>query len=50
MTKNQILAYLKRKGTRRAIALTEEKYCSTFATLRQAVRLTSDFEILPSEC
>jgi len=31
----------------RAISLTEEKYCSTFATLRQAVRLTSDFEILP---
>jgi len=34
---------------RRAIFLTEEKYCSTFATLRQAVRLTSSFEILPSE-
>jgi len=34
---------------RRAIFLTEEKYCSTIATLRQAVRLTSSFEILPSE-
>lgn len=34
---------------RRAISLTEDKYCSTYATLRQAVRLTSSFEILPSE-
>jgi putative redox protein len=34
---------------RRAIFLTEEKYCSTFATLRQTVQLKSDFEILPSE-
>ena len=30
----------------RAIALSEEKYCSTYATLRRAVELTSDFEIL----
>jgi len=30
----------------RAIELSEEKYCSTFATLRDAVELTSDYEIL----
>jgi putative redox protein len=28
---------------RRAIALTEAKYCSTFKTLQQAVEITSDF-------
>lgn len=30
----------------RAIALSEERYCSIFATLRAAVELTSDFEIM----
>jgi uncharacterized OsmC-like protein/ketosteroid isomerase-like protein len=29
----------------RAIDLSEDKYCSIYATLREAVRLTSDFEI-----
>ncbi len=29
----------------RAVRLSEDKYCSTFATLRAAVDLTSDFEI-----
>lgn len=30
----------------RAIHLTENKYCSVYATLRQAIELTSDFEIV----
>lgn len=30
-----------------AIRLTEEKYCSTYATLRQAVELTSEYLITP---
>src|SRR3990172_12665389 len=30
----------------RAIRLSEEKYCSTFATVRDALLLTSDFEII----
>jgi putative redox protein len=34
---------------RRAISLTEDKYCSTYATLRQAVKLTSEFEIIAAE-
>ena len=29
----------------RAIELSEARYCSTFATLRQAVEITSDYEI-----
>lgn len=29
----------------RAIALTEQKYCSIYATLREAIELTSDYEI-----
>lgn len=32
----------------RAISLTEQKYCSTFATLRIALKLTSGFEIIPT--
>lgn len=32
----------------RAIRLTEEKYCSTFATLKPALEITSDYEIHPS--
>jgi putative redox protein len=31
---------------RRAVALTESKYCSIFATLRDAVELSSEFEIV----
>lgn len=31
---------------RRAIKLSEEKYCSVQATLRPTVKLTSDFEII----
>jgi uncharacterized OsmC-like protein len=31
------------------VALSEDKYCSTFATLRAAVDLTSDFEIVEGE-
>jgi putative redox protein len=31
---------------RKAIDLTENKYCSIYATLRQAVELVSDFEIV----
>ena|SRR5215216_840239 len=30
----------------RAIELAEEKYCGVFATLRKAVEITSDFEII----
>ena len=30
---------------RKAIDLTENKYCSTYATLRQAIELLSEFEI-----
>ncbi len=33
------------KGNR----LAEEKYCSTFATLRQALKLTSEFSVLSEE-
>lgn len=34
---------------RRAIELTEQKYCSTYATLRDIIELTSDYEILELE-
>ena len=34
---------------RRAIELTESKYCSTYATLRQVVELTSEYRILHVE-
>ena len=33
----------------RAIALSEEKYCSVLATLRAGVKLSSEFEILNQE-
>lgn len=33
----------------RAIRLTEEKYCSVFVTLRDAVEIQSRYEILPEE-
>jgi putative redox protein len=31
---------------RRSIELSEERYCSIYATLRDAVELTSDFEVV----
>lgn len=37
---------LKRDQLLRAIALSEEKYCSIYATLRAAVELLSEFEIM----
>ncbi len=37
---------LTREAVRRAVELSENKYCSTFATLRAAVELSSDFEII----
>jgi putative redox protein len=33
----------------RAIELSEEKYCGVFATLKTAVEITSDFEILEAK-
>lgn len=36
---------LQEADVQRAIELTENKYCSTYATLRQAVELTSEYEI-----
>jgi putative redox protein len=37
---------LEKEKVARAIDLAEQKYCSIFATLRDAVELTSDFEII----
>ena len=37
------------EAVRRAIALSEEKYCSVGATLKEPVVITSDFEILPAD-
>jgi putative redox protein len=37
---------LEKEKVARAIKLAEQKYCSIFATLRDAVELTSDFEII----
>ena len=37
---------LNRDKVARAIELAEEKYCGVFATLRNAVEITSDFEII----
>jgi len=34
------------KRVRRAIELSEEKYCAVYATLRDAVEIESDFEII----
>ena len=33
----------------KAIELAEEKYCGVFATLRSAVKITSDFEIIETK-
>ncbi len=41
-------AGLNPERVRRAIALSETKYCSTFSTLRQAVEITSDFTVTPA--
>lgn len=38
--------HLEPAAVERAIRLTEEKYCSTYATLRSAVEITSRHEIL----
>jgi len=40
---------LKAQHILKAIDLTENKYCSIYATLRQAVELVSDFEIIEDE-
>jgi putative redox protein len=37
---------LKAEQIRKAIDLTENKYCSIYATLRQTIELVSDFEII----
>jgi putative redox protein len=37
---------VKRAAVERAIRLTEEKYCSVYATLKPAIELVSEFEIL----
>ena len=37
---------LDEEGVRRAIALSEEKYCSTLATLREAVDISSEYVIV----
>jgi putative redox protein len=37
---------LKEEAVRRAIDLTEQKYCATFATLRRAVEITTACEIV----
>ncbi|HEX2907530.1 MAG TPA: hypothetical protein VHO69_11750, partial [Phototrophicaceae bacterium] len=37
---------LKPEEVEKAIKLSEEKYCSVSATLRQAVAITYDFEVL----
>lgn len=39
---------LDQETVRKAIELAEEKYCGIFATLRNAVEITSDFEIVES--
>lgn len=49
-TRIQIHYYFAGEGldaarVQRAITLSEEKYCSIFATLREALEITSDFEI-----
>ena len=37
---------LEREKVAKAIELAEEKYCGVFATLRNAVEITSDFELI----
>ena len=38
---------LEEAAIQRAIRLTEEKYCSVYATLRLAIEIVSQYEILP---
>lgn len=40
---------LNQQRIQRAIELSQSRYCSTYATLRDAVELVSEFEILPDE-
>ena len=40
---------LEESGVKRAIQLSEEKYCSVAATLRKSAELTWRYEILPSQ-
>jgi uncharacterized OsmC-like protein/ketosteroid isomerase-like protein len=40
---------LKEERIQRAIDLSERNYCSTFATLRELVKITSDYEIVRDE-
>lgn len=40
---------LNEEAIRRAVELTEDKYCSTYATLREVVELTSEYRILDVE-
>lgn len=40
---------LKAEKVARAIQLSEEKYCSVTNTLKQSVRITSDFEIMEAD-
>jgi len=40
---------LDRDKVAKAVQLAEEKYCGVFATLKQAVEITSDFEILETK-
>ena len=37
------------EAVRRAVELSEEKYCSVGATLREGAEMRSSFEILPAE-
>jgi putative redox protein len=38
---------LDEEAVQRAITLSEEKYCSTFATLREALEISSEYQIVP---
>ena len=40
---------IKREAVERAIRLTEEKYCSVFATLKSALEIVSEYEILSEQ-
>jgi putative redox protein len=43
---NTISGTVNREKAEKAIRLSEDKYCSVIATLRKAVNISSDFEIL----
>jgi len=40
---------LEESSVKRAIALSEEKYCSVSATLKKSAELTWRYEILPTQ-